>query len=164
MPLCRSARNVRKASRVRLADGTVVARDAVVVAPRSTARSNVLAALGLAAEPQEMGGAVFGAAVPSNAQGATAVPGVYVAGNVTDLRAQVVVAAAAGLTAAAQLNADLVAEDTRRAVAARRGGGGVTACDERGRAPERDQDAPYLERDALSATRTPHRPAQASPN
>jgi hypothetical protein len=43
-----------------------------------------------------------------------------VAGNVTDLRAQVISSAAAGLNAAAALNADLIAEDTRRAVAARR--------------------------------------------
>jgi thioredoxin reductase len=107
---------------VRLADGTVVARDALVVAPRFTARSELLAALGLAAVPQEMGGVVLGEAVPADAQGATAVPGVYVAGNVTDLRAQVIVAAAAGLTTAAAINADLIAEDTRRAVAARRAG------------------------------------------
>jgi thioredoxin reductase (NADPH) len=69
-----------------------------------------------------MGGVVLGEAVPADAQGATAVPGVYVAGNVTDLRAQVIVAAAAGLTTAAAINADLIAEDTRRAVAAQRAG------------------------------------------
>jgi thioredoxin reductase len=51
--------------------------------------------------------------------GATAVPGVWVAGNVADPRAQVIVAAAAGLDAAAALNADLIAEDVRLAVAAR---------------------------------------------
>jgi hypothetical protein len=43
------------------------------------------------------------------------VPGVWVAGNVTDLAAQVGAAAAAG----AQINADLVAEETRQAVAGR---------------------------------------------
>jgi 2-polyprenyl-3-methyl-5-hydroxy-6-metoxy-1,4-benzoquinol methylase len=42
---------------------------------------------------------------------------VWVAGNVTDLRAQVISSAAAGLNAAAALNADLIAEDTRTAVA-----------------------------------------------
>jgi hypothetical protein len=43
-----------------------------------------------------------------------------VAGNVTDLRAQVITAAAGGLNAAAALNADLIAEDTARAVATMR--------------------------------------------
>ncbi len=47
-------------------------------------------------------------------------PGVWVAGNVTDLAAQVGAAAAAGASAAAHINADLVAEDTSRAVAAYR--------------------------------------------
>jgi hypothetical protein len=48
------------------------------------------------------------------------VPGVWVAGNVTDLAAQVGTAAAEGATAAAHINADLVAEETRQAVAAYR--------------------------------------------
>ena len=46
--------------------------------------------------------------------GATAVPGVWVAGNVADLRAQVITAAAAGLNAGAAINADLIAEETRQ--------------------------------------------------
>jgi thioredoxin reductase len=52
--------------------------------------------------------------------GRSAVPGVWLAGNVTDLSAQVGSAAAAGASAGAQVNADLVAEDARRAVAASR--------------------------------------------
>jgi hypothetical protein len=40
---------------------------------------------------------------------------VWVAGNVTDLSAQVVVAAAGGSWAAARINADLVAEEVRTA-------------------------------------------------
>jgi len=55
--------------------------------------------------------------VPADPTGATAVPGVWVAGNVADLRAQVISAAAAGLNTAAAINADLIAEDVRRAVA-----------------------------------------------
>jgi thioredoxin reductase (NADPH) len=43
-----------------------------------------------------------------------------VAGNVADPRAQVIGSATAGMTAGAAINADLAAEDTRRAVAARR--------------------------------------------
>jgi hypothetical protein len=45
---------------------------------------------------------------------------VWLAGNVTDLSAQVGSAASAGASAGAQVNADLVAEDARRAVAASR--------------------------------------------
>ncbi|MDT8915724.1 NAD(P)/FAD-dependent oxidoreductase [Amycolatopsis sp. PS_44_ISF1] len=101
---------------VRLRSGQVVARQAVVVAPRFTARVGVLESLGLATVVQEMGGQVIGSAVPSDANGATTVPGVWVAGNVTDLRSQVVISAGAGLNAAAALNLDLVDEDVRRAV------------------------------------------------
>ncbi len=44
----------------------------------------------------------------------------WVAGNVADIRAQVISAAAAGLNAAAAINADLISEDVRHAVAAHR--------------------------------------------
>ena len=47
-------------------------------------------------------------------------PGVWVAGNVTDLSAQVGGAAAAAAFAAAQINFDLVTEETAAAVAAYR--------------------------------------------
>jgi len=105
---------------VRLADGHVIARDAVVVAPRFTARSAVLTSLGLAAEPVLMGTHVMGTAVPADPNGATAVPGVWVAGNVTDLTAQVIASASGGLRAGAVINADLIAEETRLAVEERR--------------------------------------------
>jgi thioredoxin reductase len=104
---------------VLLRDGRVVGVDAVTVGLRVTARSAVLDALGLAAEEFVVGTASIGTAVPADARGVTAVPGVRVAGNVTDPAATVPVAAAAGLMAGAQINADLVAEDVRRAVAAR---------------------------------------------
>ena len=106
---------------VRLASGRVVPRDALVVAPVFSARSGVLASLGLTAEEVAApDGHVVGSAVPSGPAGGTAVPGVWVAGNVTDLMAQVVTAAAAGLQAGAAINADLLVEDVRLAVAARR--------------------------------------------
>jgi thioredoxin reductase len=108
---------------LRLRSGGIVEREAVVVAPRFTARSDVLAGLGLEPTDMEMGGHVIGSYVATDATGATAVPGVYAAGNVTDLRAQVIGAAAGGLNAAAMLNADLVGEDTRLAVASRRAAG-----------------------------------------
>jgi thioredoxin reductase len=102
---------------VRLADGRVVARAALVVGPRFVARSAVLDDLGVATAEHPVGGRYVPAVDPV---GRTAVPGVWVAGNVTDLSAQVIAAAAAGNTAGAQLNADLVAEDTARAVARHR--------------------------------------------
>ncbi len=105
---------------VRLVSGEVVPRSVLVVAPRFTARAGILAGLGLEAEPVEMNGHVVGSAVPADPTGATAVPGVWVAGNVSDLSAQVVVSAAAGLRAGAMINADLVAEETRLAVARHR--------------------------------------------
>ena len=48
--------------------------------------------------------------------GRTSVPGVWVAGNVVDPRAQVITAAGEGSAAAIAINADLVDEDVRDAV------------------------------------------------
>jgi thioredoxin reductase len=98
---------------VRLGDGRVVSREALAVSPRMTARAGVLAALGL--RPAEHPAGV-GEYIPSDATGSTDVPGVWVAGNVTDLVAQVGAAASSGAAAAAQINADLVGEDTEHAV------------------------------------------------
>jgi SAM-dependent methyltransferase len=96
--------------------GDLVPRAALVVPSRLQARADVLGALGLAPTPWEVDGQVYGTFVSSDPTGRTAVPGVWVAGNVTNPRAQVIVAAAAGLEAGAAINADLVAEDTRLAV------------------------------------------------
>jgi thioredoxin reductase len=105
---------------VRLVSGEVVAREFVVVTPRFTARSELLTVLGLETTEQVVNGTVVGTFVPADPTGATAVPGVWVAGNVTALMAQVIASAAAGLMAGAAINGDLVAEDTRLAVAAAR--------------------------------------------
>ncbi|MCW2720101.1 NAD(P)/FAD-dependent oxidoreductase [Pseudonocardia sp.] len=104
-------------SGVRLTSGRVVPRRALAVMPRFVARGDVLAGLGLAAVDHAMG---VGQHVAADVAGLTSVPGVRVAGNVTDLMAGVVGAAAAGVAAAAALNADLVADDARRAVEQRR--------------------------------------------
>jgi thioredoxin reductase (NADPH) len=105
---------------VRLRSGEVFPRQVVVVAPRFTARAEMLTSLGLEPTEQQVDGHVIGSYVAADPTGATAVPGVWVAGNVADLRAQVISAAAAGLNTAANINADLVAEDARQAVAAYR--------------------------------------------
>ncbi|WP_328391232.1 NAD(P)/FAD-dependent oxidoreductase [Nocardia sp. NBC_00416] len=102
---------------LRLADGTVVAREVVALGTRMVARSGFLSSLGLEAADHP-----FGEYIPCDATGRTEVPGVWVAGNLTDLAAQVGAAAAAGATAGAHINADLVQEEFDTAVAARRAG------------------------------------------
>jgi thioredoxin reductase (NADPH) len=102
---------------VRLRSGEVVPRDAIVVAPTFTARADVLVSLALETTELEIGGQVAGTYVPADPTGATAVPGVWVAGNVANLMAQVIVSAAGGLTAGAAINADLLQEDVRTAMA-----------------------------------------------
>ncbi|MEV8418574.1 NAD(P)/FAD-dependent oxidoreductase [Streptomyces niveus] len=106
---------------VTLAGGRVIPVSALVVAPLFTARGDLLADLGAPAVDREMAGQVVGSHVPTDPAGATSVPGVWAAGNVADPAETVIGSAVAGLRAGAAINADLTAEDTRRAVAARRG-------------------------------------------
>jgi len=105
---------------VRLADGRRVALDALIVAPRATAQAGLLAPLGLTPAEVQLGGHVIGTRIEADPTGATSVPGVWVAGNVGDIQAQVVSSAAGGLMAGAAINADLVVEDARRAADAHR--------------------------------------------
>ncbi|MBU1589005.1 MAG: NAD(P)/FAD-dependent oxidoreductase [Actinobacteria bacterium] len=98
---------------VRLSDGAEHEIEALAVGTRMHARAGMLEGLGLVAVEHPSGVATH---VTVDARGETAVPGVWAAGNVTDPMAQVIVAAAQGMQAAAQLNADLVAEDTERAL------------------------------------------------
>ena len=102
---------------VRLADGTVVERDALVVGPRMNTRAAFLTDLGLVPEPHPSG---MGDHIPADPVGRTTVPGVWIAGNATDPSAQVGAAAAAGAMAGAQINAELVMAETAAAVAERR--------------------------------------------
>jgi thioredoxin reductase len=91
---------------VRLTDGSFVARDYFVVAGRMAARAEFLAGIGLSPQEHPMG---VGTLVPTvDPSGRTAVPGVWVAGNIADPMAQVISAAAAGLTAGAMINFDLL--------------------------------------------------------
>ena len=102
---------------VRLATGELVPRDALVVRTVLAARSAVLADLGLEPVEREANGMSFGTAVPAGPTGATTVPGVYVAGNLAEPMAVVAVAVASGLMAGSMLNADLVEDDVRLALA-----------------------------------------------
>jgi thioredoxin reductase len=96
---------------VRLSDGMLVQVDALVLMGRIEARADALAPLGLKPVDFEANGHRFGTHLPSGPGGATTVPGVYVAGNVTDPMATVIAAAAAGVSTAGMLNMDLVMED-----------------------------------------------------
>ncbi|MBA2559095.1 MAG: NAD(P)/FAD-dependent oxidoreductase [Propionibacteriales bacterium] len=101
---------------VRLADDRSLPLDALVVAPTVAARGELLASLGLRPVEVLAGAHVLGTRIEADATGATDVPGVWVAGNVADIQAQVVSAAAAGLSAGAAINVDLIAEETQSAV------------------------------------------------
>ncbi len=105
---------------LRLSSGDLLPCRAVVVVPRFTVRSGLIDSLGLRTARAEEKGHAVGSYVPSAPTGGTNVPGVYVAGNVTDLHAQVLAAAAAGLTTGTAVNTDLLAEDLDRALAAHR--------------------------------------------
>jgi thioredoxin reductase len=94
---------------VELSDSTVVARTAVFVRPRFVANAGLFTGLGC--ELDELGWVVH------DPVGRTSVAGVWVAGNAADPRAQVISAAGQGSAAAIALNADLVDEDVKHALA-----------------------------------------------
>ncbi len=98
---------------IQLLTGVVVERDVLVVSTRMVAQAGFLTKLGLTPTEHASG---LGEFIEVDTAGSTTVPGIWAAGNVTDPAAQVGNAAAAGAWAAARINADLVAEDTRRAV------------------------------------------------
>jgi thioredoxin reductase (NADPH) len=99
-----------------LADEREVPVDALTVSPRFTARADLYEQLGgtLTDHP-------LGTFVETDLMGQTAVPGVWAAGNVSDLKAMVSVATGAGVATAAAINADLVLEDVDAAVRHRQG-------------------------------------------
>ena len=98
---------------VRLAGGRHLALDAVVVAPRMAARADLLVPLGLKPAELRVGEYSIGTHIEADPSGATAVPGVWVAGNLANPQAQVIAAAAAGLAAGAIINYDLILEEAR---------------------------------------------------
>lgn len=100
-------------SGVTLHQGSSFAIQALAVGTRMEAGSALLESLGLSSQPHPSGAGHF---IETDARGATAVRGVYAAGNVTNLMAQVITAAAEGVMAGAAINADLIDEDTRWAV------------------------------------------------
>jgi thioredoxin reductase len=112
-PISRLEADAQRVTGVRLVDGRLIAVDVAVVSPRMVARAAPFAGIGIA--PTEHPAGSFIEADPT---GVTGVPGVWVAGNASDLSAQVGAAAAQGARAAQHINADLVMEDADKAVAA----------------------------------------------
>ena len=107
---------------VRLADGRVVSVGALVTMSRAVARGGLLTDLGVQVVDltNGPGGLSIGERVVADALGATSVPGVFVAGNVTAPMAPVLMAAAAGMMAGSTIVRLLVDDDTAVAVSALR--------------------------------------------
>ena len=91
---------------VRLADGTRIDLDALVVASVVHARADYLAPLGLRPTGFSVNGHTVATRIETGSNGATDVPGVWVAGNTSEPMAQVVTAAAHGLAVASAVIAD----------------------------------------------------------
>jgi thioredoxin reductase len=103
---------------VELPDGSVVPLDALAAASTVEARVDWAAGLGLTPVDQEVGGTRFGSVLAVDAVGATAVPGVFAAGNVTNAAMGVIGSAAAGMAVGAAVHGDLLQADLRAALAA----------------------------------------------
>lgn len=97
-------------SGVEMDDGRIIRRQALFVPPRFVPHNDLLARIGC--EMDDSGWVV------RDGTGLTTIPGVWVAGNVANPRAQVITAAGEGSTSAIAINADLIEEDTRNAVRA----------------------------------------------
>jgi thioredoxin reductase len=95
-------------SGVEMEDGRVIPRQAIFVPPRFVPNNELLVGLGCDIDDQGW--------VSVDPTGHTSVPGVWVAGNLANPRAQVITAAGEGSAAAIAMNADLVEEDVRAAV------------------------------------------------
>jgi thioredoxin reductase len=104
---------------IELGGGTVIPCTAVFVRPRLVPNADLLIGLGCAVDANGW--------VVHDPGGRTTVAGVWVAGNAADPRAQVISAAGEGSAAAIALNADLVDEDVKRALADHRAGHAASA-------------------------------------
>jgi thioredoxin reductase len=91
-----------------LDDGRVIPRTALFVPPRFVPNNDLLVGLGCDLDANGW--------VTTHCTGLTSVPGVWVAGNLANPRAQVITAAGEGSAAAVAINGDLVDDDVRNAV------------------------------------------------
>jgi thioredoxin reductase len=96
-----------------LRQGSSFEVQALAVGTRMEARSALLESLGLSSQAHPSGAGRF---IETDATGATAIRGVYAAGNVSNIMAQVITAAAEGVMTGARINADLIEDETRWAV------------------------------------------------
>jgi thioredoxin reductase/SAM-dependent methyltransferase len=97
---------------VELADGQRIEADAVAVGPRFRARAEPFLPLGLRPAPHPSG---LGDHVETDPAGATAIPGLYAAGNVADPSQQALQAAADGARVGAMVSFSLADDDVRAA-------------------------------------------------
>lgn len=86
-------------------NGRVVPRSAVFVRPTFSPNDTLLRDLGCSIGDEGW--------ISHDSAGATSIPGVYVAGNASDPRAQVITAAGHGSAVAISMNADLIADDVQ---------------------------------------------------
>ena len=93
---------------IELTDGDRIDADAVAVGPRFRVRTEPFASLGLKPAEHPNG---LGDFVETDATGATAIPGLYAAGNVTDPSQQVLQAAAAGSRVGGMISFSLAHDD-----------------------------------------------------
>lgn len=100
---------------VRLTGGSTVPLDVLALEPDFLARTDGLEGLGLTPADHPMG-----QVLQCDAPAECIAPGIWVAGNVTDLGGQVVGAAADGARAAIGINSELLEEDIQHAVTAHR--------------------------------------------
>lgn len=96
---------------VQLVDGSSHQVDAAVVAPRFNARTELYEALGGEAEQTD-----FGLRIPADQRGMTQLPGVWAAGNSSELMAMVTGAMASGVSTGAAVHAELMFTDLAGAV------------------------------------------------
>jgi thioredoxin reductase/SAM-dependent methyltransferase len=97
---------------VELADGERIEADAVAIGPRFSVRIEPFTSLGLESAAHPTG---LGDFVETDATGATSIPGLYAAGNVTDPSQQVLQAAANGSRVGAMISFSLAHDDIEAA-------------------------------------------------
>lgn len=99
---------------VELDDQTVLELDALVVSPRIMARAELLRELGVAVDEARIGDVLIGTYVPTVAGARSAVDGLYLAGNVAYVGAQVARSSADGMSAGVMIDEALAHEDETR--------------------------------------------------
>ena len=105
----------RQVRAVEIEGGRTFEADAVVVAPKFQARTELFVALG-----GEETATPFGRQIPADPRGMTAIPGVWATGNASEPMATLMAVAAAGVTTGAAVHGELGFADLGRAVQARR--------------------------------------------